>query len=154
MDLDIPSPPERAGHMSSPQSAALDRCVGSIHAFNDADWERFFELVGDMVYVEPPTGRVLQGDAYREALLAWRRAFSDLTGEITNQAVTAETAVLEIVWRGTHDGPLAIPGGELPPTGNTAEVHGAIVYRIEGDRPVQGTHYLDLMAVLRAAGAA
>ncbi|MGI9539992.1 MAG: ester cyclase [Miltoncostaeaceae bacterium] len=131
-----------------------DHVSATIDAFNAGDMDTYRELVGDAVYVEPATGREVSGDAFIEALQGWRAAFPDITGTITRQVDSGGTNVSEITWAGTHNGPLAMPQGELPPTGNPVTNPAAMVSEYDGDTLIRITHYFDMLTVLRAAGAA
>ncbi|WP_440713539.1 ester cyclase [Gordonia sp. FQ] len=81
------------------------------------DKELFATIFADDVAVEMP-GSSFQGI---EGLLAtievFYTAFPDIS--LTTRQVWADESgvVLEQVFNGTHDGPLATPDGEVPPTG-------------------------------------
>lgn len=133
----------------------LDHSTSLVEAFNAGDWTRFQELAGDVVYIEPGTGRSLQGDEYLQAVQAWKIAFPDLTGDVTRAFAAGDDVAMQIAWTGTHDGPMMMPTGEqVPATGNPVEVHGAIVSSYDGDVLRTTTHYFDLLTILRAIGAA
>lgn len=133
----------------------LDHATALLEAFNDADWPRFTELAGDVVYNEPCTGRSLQGADYLEACQGWKMAFSDLVGDVTSSFEADGHSTIEVVWKGTHDGPMMMPTGEqVPATGNTTEVPGALVHRYEDGALTNMNHYFDLLTILRTVGAA
>ncbi|MGI9539991.1 MAG: ester cyclase [Miltoncostaeaceae bacterium] len=124
-----------------------------IDAFNAADWERYRELVGDAIYVEPASGREVSGDELMQLAQGWRQAFPDLTGTITSATENGDTLAHEITWVGTHAGPMVTPDGELPPTGNPLTVSAALVATFEGERMVSFRHYFDMLGILQATGA-
>lgn len=133
----------------------LDHSRALLEAFNSADWTTFMELAGDVTYVEPGTGRSLQGDDYLQAVQGWKTAFPDLVGDVTGAFAADGNVVLQVAWAGTHDGPMMMPTGEqVPATGNPVELHGAIVSTYEDDVLRTTTHYFDLLTILRAVGAA
>jgi ketosteroid isomerase-like protein len=45
-------------------------------------------------------------------------AFSDMHRELYDVYVSGDVVVVELALQGTHDGPLRLPQGILPPTGN------------------------------------
>src|SRR6185437_8212491 len=45
-------------------------------------------------------------------------AFSDMHRELYDVYVSGDVVIVELALQGTHDGPLALPQGILPPTGN------------------------------------
>src|SRR5687767_180621 len=97
-------------------------------AFNAADWDRVREyLAPDVVYAETGTGRnAIGGDA---------------------------RAAQEILWEGTHTGPLQTPAGVLEASGSRIAVEGSVWVRFEGDKAQEVHHYLDVMALLQQIGA-
>ena len=62
---------------------------------------------------------------------SWKAAFPDIHGRIWTSAGAGNTAVLEITWTGTNDGPLETPGGTIPATGKAVEFDDAQVYTVE-----------------------
>ena len=63
-----------------------------------------------------------------------QRAFADLSMEIIDE-VEAPARLVIVFWqRGRHVGPLALPLGEIPPTGRQVEVRTIDVLSIDGDR--------------------
>ena len=126
-----------------------------IEAFNDADWERFAGTCSaDVLYEEKGSDRTVRGiDAVVELAKGWRAAFPDVRGKISHSTATESTAALEITWKGTHTGPLELPTGTLPATGNAVEFDGVQVFVIEGGKVTQMRHYLDLLTMLTQVGA-
>ena len=122
-----------------------------IEAFNAADWDHLRELYSDdAVYEEAATGQTYRGpDAITEANVAWKRAFPDAKGTVTNAAVADDTVTLEVTWEGTQDGPLAMDDGqELPPSHNRVVIKAAEIYRFEGDRIKEEHHYFDMLGMM------
>jgi steroid delta-isomerase-like uncharacterized protein len=126
-----------------------------VDAFNGSDWASLRSSVaGDVVYQETGTGRRIQGvDAYVELCQGWKQAFADVTGSVHRTVASGDTVVQEVTWEGTHTGPLAGPGGTLPPTGRRAPVPATMWYKIEGGRVREIHHHIDLMGMLQALGA-
>lgn len=127
----------------------------SIAVFDRSDWDGVRALVApDVVYEETGSGRVIEGvETVIAALQAWKEALPDATGEVKRVLVDGDTTVLEIVWRGTHTGPLATPTGPLPASGGTIETWATMWQRWDGDRIVHESHHLDMLAMLAQMGA-
>jgi steroid delta-isomerase-like uncharacterized protein len=126
-----------------------------VEAFSAGDWKRFGEtLAPESVYQEIGTGRRIQGrDQIVEAIQAWKRAFPDAKGTIRNTIASGNTVVLEITWEGTQTGPLAIPGGTVPPSGKRDIVEAVQVLTCEGNKVKENRHHLDAMGLLQQIGA-
>jgi SnoaL-like polyketide cyclase len=70
-------------------------------------------------------------------LKTYGTAFSDMHRELYDVYVTAARAdvvVVELALQGTHDGPLRLPQGILPPTGNRMDAPCCDVFRLKHGR--------------------
>ena len=111
-------------------------------------------MLTDVVYDERATGRVMQGpDAIIEAMKGWKTFNSAVPGTISNIHVSGDTAVVEVTWEGTMDGPLETPGGTVSPTGKGHATHGAWVMTFEGDKLRESRNYFDMLQLLQQVGA-
>ena len=126
----------------------------SIEAFNAGDWERARALMTpDGVYDEKGTQRRIQGtDQFIETSRAWKTAFPDARGTITNALASGSMVVLEIMWEGTHTGPLATPGGEIPASGKRVTLPAVQVLSFAGDKIAETRHYFDMMTMMQQLG--
>jgi predicted ester cyclase len=75
-----------------------------------------------------PTGR----DEVLAFLRVFQMAFPD--GRLTARTLIADgpNVAAEGEFHGTHDGPLASPAGEVPPTGRTVTFRWAAIYVVDG----------------------
>jgi steroid delta-isomerase-like uncharacterized protein len=123
-------------------------------AFAAQDWARYkADLAADAVYVEPATGRRVQGrDQIVEALKSWKQAFPDLKATPTNVLVCGNTVVSEVTWTGTHCGPFAGPFGTIPATGKVGSVAGVVLATYESGKVKEIHSYSDLLTILRQMG--
>jgi len=87
------------------------------------------------------------------------RAFSDMHRELDDVYVSGDDVIVELALQGTHDGPLWLPQGTLPPTGQRMDAPCCDVFRIRDGR-IQlfdcypsGTVILGQLGVLGALGA-
>jgi steroid delta-isomerase-like uncharacterized protein len=126
-----------------------------LEAFNDANWPRFREMLApEVIYEETGTGRRLEGvEAYMTALEGWKRAFPDARCTIRHSMASGDTAVFELVWEGTHSGPLEGPGGAIPASGKRIRVPAALASSVQSEKAISIRHYLDVLALMQQIGA-
>ncbi len=126
-----------------------------IDAFNEADWGRFRGVLSpDTVYAETGTGRRVEGaEAYVTLCQGWKVALPDVRGTIRGAIATEDQVAQEILWEGTHTGPMETPGGTLPPSGAQISVEASLWIRFDGDKAREVHHYLDVLSLLQQIGA-
>ncbi len=131
-----------------------DVAKAQIVAFNEKNWEKVRAgLAPGFVYEEVATGRRAEG--INDTLTLWRTwvtAMPDLTGRIANEYVSDTTVVLELVWSGTHTGPLQTLNGEIAPTGKRLTLRACEVLETAGDAVTAARHYFDMAELLRQVG--
>jgi steroid delta-isomerase-like uncharacterized protein len=126
-----------------------------IEAFNAGDWDRLAAgVTDDVVHEEPATGRRVQGkDALIELNRAWREAYPDAKGTITDSFACGDRVALCITWEGTQSGALPLPGGgSLAPTGKRVSIQGCQLFRVADGKIVESTHYFDLLGMMEQLG--
>jgi steroid delta-isomerase-like uncharacterized protein len=136
-------------------SDALALAREGVDVYNQADWGRYQQLLSsDSVYHEFATGRRIQGvDGIVEANKAWRAAFPDSKGTITSSLSSGDTAVIEILWEGTHRGPLQTPTGDsIAATGRAVKVPAVQIVKVSGERITENRHYFDSMTLMAQLG--
>jgi steroid delta-isomerase-like uncharacterized protein len=134
--------------------SAIEAARDQLQAFNAADWERFQDgHASDYTCEEHATARRLGSAEAVEACRAWRQAFPDLTGTVTNAFEGGDWAALEIMWTGTHQGELVTPTGAVAPTGRPITLPGVLVARVREGRVSDMHSYFDLMTLLNQVGA-
>jgi steroid delta-isomerase-like uncharacterized protein len=134
---------------------AIEIVKASITAYNDKDWSKAKEaLAADAVYDEKGTHRRIQGTGeIIEAWQGWAKAFPDSKATIVREFASGDTAVLELVWKGVHTGPLQTPTGTLPASNRPVEMPACQVVQVEGGKIKNGSHYFDLLTMLTQIGA-
>ena len=77
-------------------------------AYNDKNWERVSAAFDESgVYDEKGTGRRVQGTGQIiEAWKGWANAIPDSKATFVAEYGSGDTAIFEIVWKGTQTGPL------------------------------------------------
>lgn len=133
----------------------IDVARDSLDAFNAGDFEKLRALhTADYVEDEFATGRRFDSlDEAMEAARGWRRSFPDAKGTVVGAYGDDRTAVLEIRWEGTNEGPMPTPdGGELPPSGRQVSVRACQVFEIRDGLIGSSRHYFDLLTLLEQIG--
>ena len=122
-----------------------------IDAFNSGDWERLRAgLAPDARYEEFGTERKADGpEKIVELFKGWKQAFPDAAGTVTGAFASGDTAAVEVIWKGTHTGPLTTAEGTIPASGKRQETPGAIFYTFEGDKIKESRQYFDSLTLLK-----
>jgi steroid delta-isomerase-like uncharacterized protein len=137
--------------------ALINAAKGLILAYNEKDWVKAkASITQDFAYDEVATGRKTSGaDATIEAWKGWAQAFPDSKGTIQGaRAAVDGTVVLELTWKGTHQGPLQTPMGPIPATGKSIEVRACAIVEVAGEKARTQRHYFDMATLLRQLGVA
>jgi steroid delta-isomerase-like uncharacterized protein len=107
-------------------------------------------VVHDPQHPEPMRGR----DAIRRDYVTLFRAFPDIQTSITRVLVEGRHIAYRMILRGTHDGLLATPSGELPPTSREIELPAAVFAEAnDRGRYVVVRRYYDVATLLQQVGA-
>ena len=87
-------------------------------------------VLHDPFFPEPTKGR----DALQSMLEGIMRAFPDLAWKQLGAPIDAEGRVAFVVSvEGTNEGPLAMPAGDVPPTGKAMAYEAALLWTIGSD---------------------
>jgi steroid delta-isomerase-like uncharacterized protein len=124
-------------------------------AYNDKNWAALkASVTPDFIYDEVATARKVQGpDAAITVFQGWGAAIPDSAATIHNAYASGDTVVMEVTWRGTHQGALQTPKGAIPPTGKRIEVRSCIVCEMAGDKVKLERQYFDMATLLQQIGA-
>lgn len=127
----------------------------NIETFNKGDQQRFrSSLSADAVYREHATGREVQGaDEVTKVSFAWRDAFPDARGEVTNAFAAGDQVALQLTWTGTQKGDLVSPAGTIPATGKQVNIPACQVITLRDGKVARTDHYFDLTTMLTQLGA-
>ena len=124
-------------------------------AYNDKNWDKAKAVFAEnAVYDEKATGRRIQGiGQIIEAWQGWAKAIPDSKATFVAEHASGDTAVLEVVWKGVHTGPLQTPTGTVQASNKRIEVPACQVLAVEGGKVTSFTHYFDMASLLRQIGA-
>lgn len=114
----------------------IEVAKAAVTAYNNKDWNELRNLLAaDAVYDEKATNRRMEGSGQIiEALQGWAQAFPDSKGTFVREFASNDTAILELVWKGVHTGPLQTPTGAIPPSNKPIEVPACEAFRVEGGK--------------------
>jgi steroid delta-isomerase-like uncharacterized protein len=91
-------------------------------------------------------------DELKPYLGTWATAFPDGRIQIKNVIESGDQAAGELVYRGTHTGPMTGPQGEIPPTGKSVELLGSGWITVRGGKIASFHGYFDTMAMMVQLG--
>jgi len=134
------------------ENAALARQIYDL--WNARDIEAALEMATDdvevtlMAFPQTLTGRI----GFRRFMQRFATAFPDMKKEITNQVASGDQVISEFRLRGTHDGPLQIPTGVIPPTGRAVDLSVIEVMRIRDGKLTELRNYSDNATLMRQLG--
>jgi steroid delta-isomerase-like uncharacterized protein len=133
----------------------IEIAKASITAYNDKDWSKAKDmLAADAVYDEKGTHRRIQGAGdIIDAFQGWANAFPDSKATFVSEFGSGDTAVLELVWKGVHTGPLQTPTGIIPASNKPVEMPACQVIQVEGGKIKSASHYFDMLTMLTQIGA-
>lgn len=128
----------------------LDR---NINALNAKDIE------GILANQQPDAELVISGgltlrghEQLRQNTEALWTAFPDGAFSFAGQVVTEDAAAVELVFAGTNTGPLAAPGGEIPPTGKRVTIRSASILRFKDGLIASEHAYTDQLDFMTQLG--
>jgi steroid delta-isomerase-like uncharacterized protein len=125
----------------------------NMDAFNAKDMDAFIANQCPEVEFVLPGGITIRGrDEVRQQLQANWTAFPDGTVTCMGQVATGDGAATEILFTGTHTGPLSTPNGTLPPTGRRISLRQASVHRIEDGLAASEHVYFDQVELMTQLG--
>jgi steroid delta-isomerase-like uncharacterized protein len=124
-------------------------------AYNEKNWDQAKAVFAEKgIYDEKATGRRIQGIAQIiEAWQGWAEAIPDSKATFVAEYACGDTAILEVVWKGVHSGPLQMPTGTIPASNKRIEVPACQVFKVESGKVQSFSHYFDLVTLLTQIGA-
>ena len=110
-------------------------------------------VADDFVLIDCASGEKFEGpEGAKKNAEGWITAFPDVDVELLNVVTSGDWAFAEAVGRGTHNGPMDTPMGEVPPTGKSAELHFCSVIKVRDGKIVEERDYYDAMTIANQLG--
>jgi len=135
-------------------SNIVEVAKAGIVAYNEKNWSKVKEiLTSDASYDEKGTHRRIEGSGnIIEAWQGWAKAFPDSKATFVREHASGDTAILEIIWKGIHSGPLQMPNGEVPASNKALDMPACHINRVEGGKIKSIAHYFDMLTMLTQIG--
>lgn len=140
--------------METHERTPVDLADALMNAVNAHDASKLGDvLADDVTYWEanlpsPINGRRQVEDHFREN---WR-SFPDATIRLVNRVVSGDWIADEMMWSGTHKGPISAPGMTIPPTGRQAHGPAVGIARIEHGKIRHLNIYYDNLSYMAQLG--
>lgn len=137
------------------QQTLVDAAKAPTLAYNEKNWDAVNRAVtSDLDYDEVSTQRKLHGASeVIDAWKGWATAFPNSKATFESAYVSGNIVVLELTWRGTHNGPLQTPTGNIPATGKPIEMRACQVVDVAADGKARGIRqYFDMATMLKQLG--
>lgn len=137
---------------SGDRRAEAEQAIAALNAHDAAGFAATYgedAIVYTAASPEPVRGRAaIQADVEQ-----WITAMPDMAVETEEILVDGPTAVVRLLFVGTHTGPLQTLSGEVPPTGRRVSVPMAVFNRHDADGTTEVEHrYLDMMTMAQQLG--
>lgn len=124
-----------------------------LDAFNSHDEAGMRAVTADNCVFEGPGSVRLEGaDASVAYAMGWLNAFSDAKIDVNTVVVDGEWVAMTGVFKGTHDGTLFGPEGDVPATGRRLEGRCSQFVRFVDGKAVEEHLYYDQMDVATQLG--
>jgi len=91
-------------------------------------------------------------DGVQQYLTTWSTGFPDARVEITSVIESGDRAAAELLYTGTHTGPMASPQGEVPATGKSVKLPGTAWIDIKNGKIAAFRGYYDGLAMMAQLG--
>ena len=137
------------------QTDAMALATELVDQFNRRDFDAMIAMgAGTIDFTDVPLGlHITDAETFRAAMQGWADAFSDVHGTVTSATYDGKVLGYEVIWEGTHDGPLATPMGPIPASGRHLSLRNAFFVVVEGDHTVAVSRYGDTLTMLSQIGA-
>jgi steroid delta-isomerase-like uncharacterized protein len=131
--------------MASPAEIAREY----LEAWNRRDWDTFRGVLDDQCTYTGGDGELQRGpDAAMAVGKMFATALSDGRIEIQHIHSAGDTAIVEFIGRGTHDGDLM----GIAPTGRQMSINVCTVLTVRNDKIVSEREYMDMMHIMQQLG--
>jgi predicted ester cyclase len=91
-------------------------------------------------------------DTFKNGLTVTRKAFPDFNLKFDEVYIKGDKMAVTWTLKGTHLGPMALPGGELPPTGKKIQYSGVTLVLIANGKIVESWFYYNLLDMFQQLG--
>jgi predicted ester cyclase len=123
-----------------------------IRAFNAHDEDAMRVLTHPNATFAAPGDVHLRGVEATGYAIKWLKACPDGRLTVKNELICGEWVVEELLFEGTHQGPMESPAGIIAATGKRLAVKAVLITRYESDLALETRIYFDQVDVLAQLG--
>jgi predicted ester cyclase len=124
-----------------------------VEAFNAHDEAGIRELNSENVVFEAPGDVRVEGrEPTTQYALGWIQAFPDARLVVHNELEAGDWVIQECTFKGTHDGTLSSPAGDIPATHKQLNGRCAQIFKVEGDAIAETHLYFDQVQLMTQLG--
>lgn len=122
--------------------------------FNKKDFSRSQKRIANNAqFTIVPFNMKLRGEeGYLQMVQGWANAFPDGYCDIQNIYAGEDWAVCEFTGKGTHNGTLMSPNGQISPTGKKVEIPFCDVIKIKDGKVISINSYFDSATMMQQLG--
>jgi ketosteroid isomerase-like protein len=88
----------------------------------------------DGTFTDESLGITYRGEELAKTVVVYGTAFPDMHRELYRVFATGDTVIVELALQGTHLGPLALPMGEIQPTGKRMDAPCCDVFQMKNGK--------------------
>ena len=153
IDAALAAPDKEGTTMTATMQDTIQTSQALLNALNSGNFDAWeAALAPDVTFSYPG----LRGGCDRATARAYNEpfpaAFSDLHFAVTRTIVEGDAVVTCWLATGTHDGPLALPTGTVPPTGRRGEIPGVLIATMRDGKIVREETYWNQIELLAQLG--
>ena len=139
--------------MSTTTTTPLSQLKRHYELISTGELDADMELFDPDVETVTPSGTLKGVAEFRALGETFNTAMSEMRHEIVRSYELGDTVVVEAVFSGVHTGPMAGPGGAIPPSGNAIAFPYADFLTFRDGRCVSHRIYWDNVALMTQLGA-
>ncbi len=124
-----------------------------IKAFNAHDEDTMRVLTHPNAQFAAPGNVHLRGVEATGYAIKWLTAYPDGRLTVKNELISGAWVVEELIFEGTHQGPLDSPVGVIAPTGKRVAIKAVLISRYESELALETRIMFDQVEVLTQLGA-
>ena len=119
-------------------------------AFNSKDFSNSQNLIDDNAQFQlvPFNTKLFGKEGYLQVVQGWANTFPDGFCDIINITASEDGAAVEFIGRGTQNGSLFSPAGEIKPTGKRVNVPFCEVMKIKNGKVISLNTYFDVATMM------
>jgi predicted ester cyclase len=144
----------RVGHLTEEDTMTDSRTLAErlFETMDSHRWADVDTVLHPDAEMSSPFGDRLSVDAWLGVNRSFAVACPDGRHTLTAVVEDGECTAVEGIWTGTQTGPMAGPGGEIPPTGRSVTLPFCAVATRRGERIASVTVYFDQLSMLGQLG--